>query len=762
MKANQNALRVLRNILIGIGCISCVHATLAQSWTIEVSGSEGGMISPASLTSNSVVVIGSQSGIGNSYVTYENGSVNIDAATSQLYAGEEAWVVATEQLEDSSSPILPHSWHVKEAVRFGGGSFTSQNFIQGNFRVIAMEISDFDKNGKLDVVVNTSITLSGTDYFITYVYWDDQFSTTAIGRWASAFSTQPRGDIRCGDMNGDGLPDLLIEKVGSGIEILKGDAIRSFITVTNLPGSFSAFECADMDNDGDLDIIGVSGNELYLYRNNGLARFSRDPSSHSVTGVTDIAILDANMDGNADVMVGTQASCAEALFLNEGGSLQQLSLAMEDVDTKAVFPVNLDHEAGPDLFFLQDTNSVLWVNDGSGVYTQSVIITGQASMQNMVGAWGDVTGDGQDDVVVAGIGVSGGVPPYLFNALTSWEPGIVSMVDVRSIALGDLNNDGALDIVVGTESGGLVSGKIFYNLPPPRHVQPYISSYSSDNYGFEWAEAHDGEAVGYDWELRDLDALDDTLVSSNFITALGINLDVSGISGGDGRLLQFRLRPYNASGDKGDWREITFPRGYTLAVSSDDHGNYSPDNDLVATNLMVTVDPGYRFSGFTSTHSNAVSSVKLSTRQSEVHIDPALMTPVSTLTLHLNFSLPDYVSEVDQEWLDDLPDDGSGLPIPMQDADSDGARNWEEFYAGTSPTEPDDVFEIIDFDPVSGQVVWSSKSGKTYTVERSMDLMSDGFSNVTSLVVADGTNAVSTLPAEELDGAFIRVRLKLE
>ncbi|HTL58009.1 MAG TPA: hypothetical protein VL361_20130 [Candidatus Limnocylindrales bacterium] len=68
---------------------------------------------------------------------------------------------------------------------------------------------------------------------------------------------------------------------------------------------------------------------------------------------------------------------------------------------------------------------------------------------------------------------------------------------------------------------------------------------------------------------------------------------------------------------------------------------------------------------------------------------------------------------------------------PDDDPDHDGLTNWQEYRAGTDPTDPQSRFVILRVtSSASGSSVqWSSVQGKFYTVQRSPDLL-NGFNDL--------------------------------
>jgi hypothetical protein len=70
----------------------------------------------------------------------------------------------------------------------------------------------------------------------------------------------------------------------------------------------------------------------------------------------------------------------------------------------------------------------------------------------------------------------------------------------------------------------------------------------------------------------------------------------------------------------------------------------------------------------------------------------------------------------------------------LEDWDGDGVMNWDEFIAGTSPTSPASLFHVnsADADGSTDRFVlrWDTASGRSYTVQRSVNIVAGIWSNV--------------------------------
>jgi len=107
-----------------------------------------------------------------------------------------------------------------------------------------------------------------------------------------------------------------------------------------------------------------------------------------------------------------------------------------------------------------------------------------------------------------------------------------------------------------------------------------------------------------------------------------------------------------------------------------------------------------------------------------------------------------------------LPTDGSADYV---DSDGDGMNNWQEWIAGTNPTNAASVLRMTSAAPAASGITvsWTSVSGRSYTLERSSNLgVAPAFSAVQSGLADPGgiltytdTNAVGPGPF------FYRVRV---
>lgn len=234
-------------------------------------------------------------------------------------------------------------------------------------------------------------------------------------------------DIAVGDVNGDGFDDLVVGAFDSGgVQVFTGDATGAAYTfaASTLPtdGWANRVKLVDVNGDGKLDVVAARmiGAEVWLGngRNNwtessdGLGR----PPIQGLYWGLDVA--DLNEDGRVDLILGNWINGVE-VYLQEADGSWKL--------TADVFP---DLRGG-----------------AHGVAT------------------GDLNGDGHTDIVACGrmtkdTGFVYGVFALLGDGKGNFTPlkdaGLpeTGLAFSWGVAVGDLNHDGAPDVVVG--SGGIV------------------------------------------------------------------------------------------------------------------------------------------------------------------------------------------------------------------------------------------------------------------------------------------------------------------
>jgi flagellin len=224
----------------------------------------------------------------------------------------------------------------------GDGTFGAVKTYTGS-DLTDLELADFNNDGRLDIV-----TVNGdNDNVIAYLN-DGDGTFTDIGVVDPGFGNS---ELIVGDFNNDGHQDIFLGG-NSGGEIGKyyGNGSGTFTFSSSFDGLSTAgtfgLASADMDNDGDLDLVSVdiytSNSQVRVALNNGAGVFTVSATTYSVGSFTrDIEVMDLNDDGRMDIVTLNSSSLSILLGTGSGNftfgttrsiNLDGMDLAMGDLN----------------------------------------------------------------------------------------------------------------------------------------------------------------------------------------------------------------------------------------------------------------------------------------------------------------------------------------------------------------------------------------------------------------------------------------------
>jgi len=234
----------------------------------------------------------------------------------------------------------------------------------------------------------------------------------------------------------------------------------------------------DFDGDGDLDV--VAGNDGFnrLYLNNGTSNPFDGITSGIAIDSSDafltLSLVQGDIDGDGDLDLVAGNNGANRLYLNDGDSDPFTTLdgtIIGSADTDFTFSVVLeDIDGDGDLDLIVGNGNIgnfanrLYKNNGtadpfSGIFSGTAI--GPSDENTTSIALGDVDGDGDLDLIVGNGGTGNRVNRLYFNTGGSFffsngtDIGPFDTDGTSSVALGDVDGDGDLDVVAG--NGGKVN-----------------------------------------------------------------------------------------------------------------------------------------------------------------------------------------------------------------------------------------------------------------------------------------------------------------
>lgn len=249
--------------------------------------------------------------------------------------------------------------------------------------------------------------------------------------------------LAVGDVNGDGLPDIVI---GNSAEDRPGKpraSAQNFLWLNDpkQPGTF----------------IDATATHLPAYEDD----------------TQDIALADVDGDGDLDMVIANE-SPPNRLLLNDGkGHFREASKGLQlltPMETREVHVFDANGDGRPDILFLnltsnnkkwdKDPQARLLINRGRGKFRDE---TKSRLPANRFSSWGgmvmDFNHDGHPDLIVGAIDVPGFKPLQLrayandgkgrFSDVTAAAMPTATVGRSWSMAKGDVNGDGVEDLFVG-------------------------------------------------------------------------------------------------------------------------------------------------------------------------------------------------------------------------------------------------------------------------------------------------------------------------
>jgi fibronectin type 3 domain-containing protein len=261
------------------------------------------------------------------------------------------------------------------------------------------------------------------------------------------------------------------DTVGTRFKVLaENTGTRTFVGTSLAGVSQSASAWGDYDNDGDQDLVIAGGTTTTLYENDGNGNFTA--AGLSLLGVgsgASVAWGDYNGDDYLDLVV--TGSFSTTIYKNDTqGGLSSISTGLEGVNLGDAEWGDFDNDGDLDLIVTGKNSSevattTLYRNDGGDTFTQ-VSSTGLPDLQNSSVAWGDYNNDGRLDLAVAGLdGASTPTTEIYRNegggTFTAVGAGLTG-VQGGAVEWADYDDDGRLDLLVTGDQGSNVASTVLY------------------------------------------------------------------------------------------------------------------------------------------------------------------------------------------------------------------------------------------------------------------------------------------------------------
>jgi len=264
--------------------------------------------------------------------------------------------------------------------------------------------------------------------------------------------------VYAADLDGDGDLDVLSASNNDDkIAWYKNDGHGGFTAQTAIStsadGAYSVY-AADLDGDGDLDVLSASNdNKIAWYKNDGTGNFTAQPAiTTSAAAASWVYAADLDGDGDMDVLSASGSDDKIAWYKNDGSGnfTTQPAISTSANNAFAVYAADLDGDGDMDVLSASySDDKIAWYkNDGSGNFTTQPAITTSANGAHSVYT-ADLDGDGDQDVLSAS-DLDDKIAWYKNDGSGNFttQPAISTSVDgATSVYAADLDGDGDIDVL---------------------------------------------------------------------------------------------------------------------------------------------------------------------------------------------------------------------------------------------------------------------------------------------------------------------------
>lgn len=347
----------------------------------------------------------------------------------------------------------------------GTGTFNSPSAISsGQSYISMMETADFNGDGYQDVIASLDGSGSIKVSFGT--------SSGSLSAGTEVANTGVNNHfLRVGDFNGDGVKDFAISTQTEMMSVYIGTGSGAFtlgMSSTDAGFNGDGFDVADVNGDGRDDIVqsGLGAGRVYLGNSNGSFSVGATFSIGYSSGSSTVKLIKDRLSNNYSAVFVSRSNGTSIINLGSSGTPQGTLQTIAGADSgRQISTGDFDGDGVGDFVLLNNAENSyrVYMGNGNGTFRLGQTFAGTTG-GGYIGTGlrsSDLNGDGIFDLIQTS---SSGIITYAGNGDGTFASGVTatSLGSTSTLALGDFNRDGVLDVV--SNDGGFSDGNIKLSL----------------------------------------------------------------------------------------------------------------------------------------------------------------------------------------------------------------------------------------------------------------------------------------------------------
>ena len=507
------------------------------------------------MTENNIKLFGYQTGLMTALYSYNpiNKTLTINP-NNNFKNGEIICLTLTSGLKTiSNESITPFVYSFRAKAIGGNAVFTRTSDINTS-EFAYMKSGDVDGDGDIDLLIGDKIYKNNGNAVFSY------YSSLNFG-----------GRAMMADMDNDGDLDIMVRQ-NDEVFLMRNNGVGNFTQTNSYPGGIGSI--GDFNGDGFLD-ISYFLDERHIktvFNNNGI--FIPDTSYYLLPSCADTfsnhidyypIVNDLDNDGDLDMVgINGYAFGNSITFYNMCRTFFKLTNNFSGrFSVQTIFNHPLGH-GGPDILSLDDSKSFDNDNDGYVDLNSSALIMKNNEMGgfiengNLIGfnnsIDADLNGDGNIDMIAIVslqqsllVQLNNGLGEFAIDLIQNFRP-------YASSASGDFDNDGDIDLAVMEANTYKVAILLNGDIPLPVALSSFTSEVNLNNVKLNWSTSGEQNNSGFEVQRSIVkNETPDNWLKAGFIKGTGSSNGNESYSYEDKNLLsgkyKYRLKQIDFNGN---------------------------------------------------------------------------------------------------------------------------------------------------------------------------------------------------------------------